>query len=494
MIRWLAALVVLVLFWTGPAGAHAVLVEASPADGAALDRMPATARLTFDEPIAPISAQLVGPAGTADLHASVSGAVLELALPPDLAAGGYVLSWRVTSADSHPVAGALAFGIGGAAAPVATAAGGRWQTAVTVQRGLFLAALLLAAGGIIAGWLIPGGVPRRQAAIAAGCLLPLAVTGIVLQGLWLADVPLAAAVDHLGLALGSTRGEAAIAAIAGAILILAGRRVAPAGALVLILSLGLSGHVVAQGPAWAVVLVVHGAIAAFWLGALWPLAMAADRPDVVRRWSRLAVGLVALLLLCGAALTLLQLGGWPADVRVYVDALLIKLAAVAGLLGLAAWHRLRLAPRLPRAAAALRRGIAIEALLFVVVLGGTAAMGQNEPPRTQTLHHAAEDGVTVVAVDDGVTVTATLGRQPARLVLHLADPAGRPLEPREVTVTLAPAAEPGAGYDRPATRVGPGQWQAEGLVLPRGGNWRLTVAILVDDFTRATVGMTVTLP
>jgi copper transport protein len=490
VIRWLAALVVLVLFWTGPAGAHAVLVESSPVDGAALDRMPATARLTFDEPIAPISAQLVGPAGTTDLPASVSGAVLELALPPDLAAGGYVLSWRVTSADSHPVAGALAFGVGGAAAPVASAAGGRWQTAVTVQRGLFLAALLLAAGGVIAGWLIPGTAPRRQAIMAAWCLLPLAVAGIVLQGLWLADAPLAATADHLGLALTSTRGQAAIAAIAGAILILAGRRLAVAGALVLILSLGLSGHVVAQGRVWAVVLVVHGAIAAFWLGALWPLAMAADRPDVVRRWSRFAIGLVALLLLCGLVLTLLQLGGWPADVRVYVNALLIKLTAVAGLLGLAAWHRLRLAPRLPHAAAALRRGIALEAVLFVIVLGATAVMGQNEPPRTQILHHAAEDGVTVVAVDDDVMVTATLGRRPARLVLHLADQAGKPVEPREVTVTLAPADVPGAGYDRPAVHTGPGQWQAEGLILPHGGNWRLTVVILVDDFTRSTIGMT----
>lgn len=494
MIRFVAALVMLVLCWTGTAGAHAVLVESSPADGDALAEMPGRARLVFDEPVAPIAAQLVGPGGTTVLTATAGGTAIDLALPAGSPPGGYVLSWRVTSADSHPVAGALAFGIGGAIAPTADAGAARWQGAVTAQRALFLAALLLAAGGVIAGWSIPGPAARRQAVVAAWCLLPLALAGIALQGLWLADAPLAALADHLRLGATSTRGQAAAVALAGALLILLGRRAALAGMAALLLSLGLSGHVVAQGGVWAVVLAVHGAIAAFWAGALWPLAAAADRPDVVRRWSRAALGLVAVLLACGIALTVLQLGQVPTAVSPYLLALGIKLIAVAGLLGLAAWHRLRLTPRLPRAAGALRRGIAAEAALFAMVLGATAVMGQSEPPRTQVQHHQAEDGVTVVAVDEGIMVTATLGRQPPKLVLHLADQAGRPLTPREVAVTLAPAGDMGAGYQRPAMAKGPGQWQVEGLVLPRGGDWRLTVEVLVDDFTKAAIGMTVPLP
>ncbi len=494
MNRILVALVVLALWWVQPAGAHAVLVEASPADGASLADMPAGARLTFDEPIAPISAQLTGPAGTVPLTAAGQGTVLDLALPAGLPPGGYVLSWRVTSADSHPVAGALAFGVGGAVAPTAQAGGGRWQAAVTVHRALFLAALLLAAGGVIAGWLVPGPAARRQAVAAGWCLLPLALAGIALQGLWLADAPLAALADHLWLGLASTRGQAAIVATAGAAMILAGRRPAAVGATVLVASLGLSGHVAAQGAVWAVVLALHGGIAAFWAGALWPLAAAADQPAAIRRWSRWALGLVAVLLACGIALTVLQLGRIPAAGSPYLLALGLKLIAVAGLLGLAAWHRLRLTPRLPQAAGALRRGIAAEAALFAVVLAATAVMGQSEPPRTQALHHQAEDGVTVVAVDEGITVTATLGRQPPRLVLHLADRAGAPLAPREVAVTLAPAGDAGAGYQRAATAGGPGQWNIQGLVLPRGGAWRLTVEVLVDDFTKATIGLTVPLP
>lgn len=494
MARVVAALVALALLWAGPAGAHAVLVGSSPADGAALAEMPETARLTFDEPVAAISAHLIGPSGSVVLPATVDGTVLHLALPAGLAPGGYVLSWRVTSADSHPVAGALAFGLGGAAAPMAEAAGGRWQTVVTIHRALFLAALLLAAGGVIAGWLIPGRPARRQAELAAWCLLPLAGLGIVLQGLWLADAPLAAAADHLRLGLTSTRGIAAIVALVGAGLVLAGRAPAVIGAVALAASLGMSGHVAAQGPVWAAVLALHGAIAAFWLGALWPLAAAVGQPALVRRWSGWAIGLVVLLVACGVLLTLLQLGGWPLGPGIYLNALLAKLAVVAGLLALAAWHRLRLAPRLPQAAGALRRGIALEALLFAAVLGATAVMGQNEPPRVRAGAGPADDGVTVVAVDEGITVTATLRRQPAGLVLHLADQAGQPLDPREVAVTLAPAGAPGAGYERAAVRKGPGQWQAEGLVLPRGGNWRLTAAILVDDFTKATIGMTLPLP
>ena len=114
MIR-LLLIVLLMLLGAAPAWAHAVLVEASPADGQRLDGPPAAVELTFNEPISPVAVRVLDSAGTVvagpeGVEASETG--LRLPLPAALPHGRYLVSYRVTSVDAHPVAGSVAFGIG----------------------------------------------------------------------------------------------------------------------------------------------------------------------------------------------------------------------------------------------------------------------------------------------------------------------------------------------------------------------------------------------
>ena len=75
---------------------------------------PAALKLTFNEPVAPLVMRLIGPAGApiglGDITAE--GSIVSIAVPPALRRGTHVLSWRVISADGHPVGGALVFSIG----------------------------------------------------------------------------------------------------------------------------------------------------------------------------------------------------------------------------------------------------------------------------------------------------------------------------------------------------------------------------------------------
>src|SRR5690606_27791554 len=111
----LAVLAVAIL--SAPAFGHASLVETVPAAGAALDTAPDTVVLRFNEPV---SASTDGvrvydaDAERIDTGPIETGSSDEVAagLPAQLPDGGYVVVYRVLSADSHPVGGTYAFTVG----------------------------------------------------------------------------------------------------------------------------------------------------------------------------------------------------------------------------------------------------------------------------------------------------------------------------------------------------------------------------------------------
>jgi copper transport protein len=116
----------------GPAAAHATLVSTDPADGARLDRAPDCITLRFSEPVSLGAgyARLLQSDGTVyESTASVDDGTLTLVpraeLPDDT---GYLVTYRVVSADSHPVAGAFSFTVGNAELVAADAASGEGRT------------------------------------------------------------------------------------------------------------------------------------------------------------------------------------------------------------------------------------------------------------------------------------------------------------------------------------------------------------------------------
>jgi len=534
--RRTAALIVLLIglgaLAPGPARAHAALLETAPADGAALVQGPREILLRFDEPVTPIVVRVLRGDGTAvPSEARAEDSVVRVALPAALAAGGYVVSYRVTSADSHPVGGAFVFTVGaGATVPPLPAdadaiAEARWNGAVIVDRALHLGMLAVAAGGALFLLLVAGRAAgaatiaiRRGLRWPAALAILTALLGIGLEGGLLS----AAAVDALArpavwaLGLASTAGASALVAAGALAILLLGLALPPGrpstgalavGALGAVGALALTGHAASAAPRALTVpaVLLHGLAMAFWLGAFWPLRIVLAREPrpvaaaLVARFSRRALAAVAILVLAGLALAVVQVETPAALVATdYGRLLLVKLVAVAALLGLAAWNKLRLAPRLAAgeaaAARALASSITAEMAMAAMILVLTAALGQTPPPRSLgAAHRHAANGYTVVA--SAPELTATVALSPARagrnvLDVFLQRPDGAPLAARELEVELA---LPAAGIEpllRPARPIEPGHFRVEALDLPLAGSWTITLSPLISDFDKRHVAVT----
>src|SRR5258706_15244175 len=206
--------------------------------------------------------RLIGPNGEVMASTVTAENATVTVTPPALRPGTHALSWRVVSADGHPVGGSLVFSIGAPsdrpdAQPIINA-GVRpalWAAKVLIYAGLFIGI----GGAFFRVWIArseahAGGarLPAMLATLLAAGLIATAVS-VGLQGLDVLDLPLAGlmrkAAWQAGIATtyGLTAGAAAGALLAG-IVALAARsaRIARGAALLGLLggglALTLSGH------------------------------------------------------------------------------------------------------------------------------------------------------------------------------------------------------------------------------------------------------------
>jgi putative copper resistance protein D len=163
------------------------------------------------------------------------------------------------------------------------------------------------------------------------------------------------------------------------------RVLALTGAIIASISFAGIGHVHAlpASAAPSLLLGLHLLCAAFWLGALGPLLIAARDGNesqmalLASRFGKLALGAVALLLSVGLSLLWILIGDaapfWDSD---YGRMMVIKLLAVAVLLGIAAVNKLYLTPKLlnshAKAIIQLRRSIQAEMVSGALILLITA--------------------------------------------------------------------------------------------------------------------------
>ncbi|MGB7524903.1 MAG: copper resistance protein CopC [Castellaniella sp.] len=528
-----AALILAVCLLSGGQAAwgHAALVSADPAPGAVLDRAPDAVVLNFNEPVSVTALRLLGPQGpAADVASAQAGGLsIRVPLPGSTAQGTYLLSWRVVSADGHPVGGTLDYAVGASSGPArvdeATAVPSGRQAAIWLGRWLGYLCLFACLGAALFRARNPLDRPRwAWPLVWLGLgLLPV---NLGLQGLDLLDRPVSALLDGpaWSAALGSryawTLGLSALAlsASAGALHARGAGRVrvcAGAGLALAGVALAASGHAGTAPPQWLSrsLVVLHVATEAAWLGALAPLIrlLGAGRKRPVTQgpstglallawFSRWITPVVAALLVSGFGLALLQLDQ-PGDLwrTPYGLVLSTKLALVCGLLALAAFNRwVCTGPALAGEATAcrrLRRSMQVETAVAVILLGVVSLWRFTPPPRS--LDAAVESGVTH---DSGHAGTAPLLLSDARAraavtrsggvwTILLSDPAGRPLTAQGVTLALS---NPQAGIEplrREARRMADGRWQAETGVLSSAvtGHWRVGVEILIDDFEQVTL-------
>jgi copper transport protein len=450
---------------------------------------------------------------------------LRLPLPDDLPHGSYVLSYRVTSADGHPVVGSFLFAIGAPDHAVRAAAldahDGLWSIVGTAARAFCYGALVLPAGLalFLTSLAVPAALQRPlQRALArlalvglAACLVMLGATGGALHGgppgalLTPAPWRIALASPIVGSMLVASLGLIVLAAARRG-----GRFTTPAlaaGAFLVALSFALAGHAATAGPAWITgpALTLHALSAAYWGGAFAPLLMALrrlPRPEayvLLSAFSSRAIVAVAGLLLAGAVLAALQVRTPSALIATdYGRLLLLKVSLVALLLGLGAINRLVLTPRLAgrdEAAAQLRRTIGADLALAAGVVALTAGLGTVPPPRAlaegaahdahaPAYHephdyavHAAAQGHNLVLV----ATPATVGEN--RIDLYLTDSRGQPVsaEAAEMAFALPEMGIEPMQADAPA--IGPGHFRGR-IDLPLAGGWQVRADLLVDDFTK----------
>jgi copper transport protein len=507
----------LALALPGVACAHAQLEGTVPARGAQLAHGPPRVEFRFSEDVTAGagSVRVFDGRGREVQQGApqTNGKRVSVRLPAALSSGGYTATYRVISADSHPVSGGFSFtvGSGGPGAQSvdrllqASASGPVTATAFGAARAVQYAAIALAVGALVfLLWLWPPAFAAVREPFADRCarlILVAAAAGVVsgIAALLLerveADVGLG---DVLGTRFGVAWGAGLVAWLALAALRRSRAAAVPAAALCLLPALG--GHAGVESWAMLPANVIHVVAISGWIGGLAVLVLAlrgatAALPAEGRgpllagalgRFSSFAGVAVAVILATGIIQSVIELAAWSELVDTqYGRAVLIKLGLFGVLLGFGFVNRTRILPALRaastpgRAGVLLRRSLRLELGVGVVVLGVTGALATYPPAK--------------VADTGPVSESATLG--PARMELTL-DPAR--VGPNELHLYLFDRRS-GAQWDRSKEltakltrgtlalpvdlrKAGPGHYVAQQTAIPRRGDWTLAVTSRVSAF------------
>ena len=305
---------------------------------------------------------------------------------PDLEDGTYVVTWRVTSADAHPIQGAFTFQVGDAgtvkdadalARRLLASQGGSTVVGVVyaIDRVAIFATIALLLGGIVfLAVVFPRGRASRRARIAVwtGCfgLAAATVAGMALEGVYAAALPLSKVFDSnvFGDVLETRYGRVSMVRLGLLVLLIPLLRVLVprrdtserplrnwwyviTGLLVVAISFtpGLAGHAdTGDYTGFAVPAdAIHVLAMACWLGGLvLLLAVVLPRTDPeelrqgINRYSALALGAVVALVITGGFQAWRQVGSFD-NLRDtdYGKLLIAKLVAFSALVVAAAFSR-----------------------------------------------------------------------------------------------------------------------------------------------------------
>jgi copper transport protein len=535
----LAIAVALAALTAAPAAfAHAILQESNPGNNSVVRTSPTTVSLRFNEAVETAFGSIrVYDCGGGRVDSGKitrpSKDSVAVAVDRRLAKGTYTVTWRVISADSHPVAGAFVFNVRKANAGSCKQVFGA-KTPGTIDalfkfvRALDFALILLVVGGAIALAAVlrsaAAGLRTRLFRILAGLSFGLVVAGalcIVLQGAVAGGFGLSEAFrwDTVHSVLQTRFGHAflwqiGIAIVVGALSLMASRsrkfELLPLFALLLIPTISAAGHARTSGALAIFLDVFHVAAASTWVGGLaftilalllagddrWPLASRA-----VPRFSLIAVLSVATLLVAGSLRGYQEVrsfqGLWDTT---YGQLLLVKIALVLPLLGLGAYNNRYAVPRLKKQIASVveqrrfLRAAGTELAIMAVIVGVTAVL-VTEPPAKASISAAkyATDTIPIGPLELNYLI------DPAKTgpnVIHLyfyrpksGFPAG--VDDAKLSATL-PSKNLGP-LRIPLTRIVPSHYTTSAGIFPEAGDWQVTFEIRRGQFQSYTQTVTVSI-
>ena len=419
--RRFAVIGLIALAFPATASAHANLDSTSPKYRQRVERAPAAVVLHFDQSVQaqPNAIDVKNAFGkTFSLRSRANGQEVRVPLRR-LPRGAYTVRWHVLSEDGHVVSGVFTFGVRVKAPPPTEAYGASGPTTTEhVVRWLYFLALALLLGGLgfrllVARGELPAAAERRFFLLAgAGVVgaLEVGILAFLLRAEDALQLPFGRLLygDLSSIASGTRFGEAFIAMTLGYALVaafvflawLTDRRVLLWPALVLGLAfasgLSLSGHsAVDPGSSWRSELAdwAHLSAAALWIGGLvqlafvvWPKAPELRRAAFLR-FSRMASGLIAVVLAAGVYLSIVRLPQvsdlWSAG---YGRVLLVKLGLVCVALAWGGFHHVFVRPALdrPGVLSRLPRSLAGESAVGMAILLAAAVLVDSKPPPSST--------------------------------------------------------------------------------------------------------------
>ncbi|MCY1142779.1 copper resistance protein CopC [Actinoplanes sp. Pm04-4] len=520
-----------------PASAHAALANSDPANGTIVPDAPNKITLNFTESVQLLNGkiQVLAPDGSrADQgEPTADGSTVTIPLRSGGGRGTYLVSYRVISADSHPVGGSITYSVGAASAtPTATVDDETVDPVVRaiipVGKYLGYAGLVLLVGPVLVLALLwPHRLSRRGPGrlvwtglglVAFSTLLAIWLQAPYSTGSGLFDVRVGDLRDVLGSTFGAIMLVRLGVICAAALLLrplLKGNGNDSKTDLALLGVLGvaalatwpLTGHPTASPVAGVSVVVdaIHLAAMAVWLGGLVMLVAfllrQADERElgaILPIWSRWAATAVAALIVAGVVQALIEVSSLDGlFLTTYGRLILVKVGLAAIVLGVAWYSR-----RLVRSKAAeaeprgLRRVVWVELAITAVVLGVTSALVQIPPARTAEASDTAGVSTTVTKTltDNKMAVQidvfpAAVGNNSIHLYAYTPD--NKPLTVVEWSATAALAGKGIEPIEIPLLRIT--DFHAVGdIALPAAGEWTFKVTARTSDIDQSTLSTTVT--
>ncbi len=459
MVIAVAALSTGILIPASQALAHGELLGSEPAASSVLAESPTQIVLHFNESIEPVfeSIRILDSSGNevvdADAQRDSTDHSTVRAPTPHLEDGTYVVVWRVTSADGHPVQGAFPFYVGAEKENVTSLvatylhsyhADPSGSKVSAILRWIMFAGVIVLIGSLMMCGMLakPADLDQRSVIVIAGAWL-FAVFGSAVALIAYGPNATGTSLYNLSL-LGDTMrtafGQATAVRLgllaATAMLFYFRRNRSPrswwlgviALSIPMAATFSLSGHPVVQHPAWFSVSldIVHLLAVSAWIGGIAILSLGGtlwyetQNGLVIRRFSRIALGAVLVVIITGVTQSWLMMDGLGSILSTnFGRTLLVKTTAVVVLVSLGALTRLTLKRAGP---VSVKRILGYELFIGLVVVAISALLVGTPPRQSQAAEPFTATLVRSSVIAD-VTITPTRVGQ-AELHLIVTPPGG----------------------------------------------------------------------